>query len=221
MTAANQKRIGIAIIIILILIICFGACNFSNLKKDKNRLENNITALQDSVKYKNNAIGTITASKKALEVTEKELKEQTWIKDAKLAALQKEFNKIINSTKITSTVEVPEIKVPYKDTIPCVFERQQAVRDSWYSFDAKSTQKGFTIENLTIPNEQYIITGMKRDGLFKPLYLTVDVANTNPYIKTNDIKSQVVQVKQPFYNKVWFKVAIFAAGVAAGAAAAN
>ncbi|AHK11393.1 hypothetical protein F132_47 [Flavobacterium sp. phage 1/32] len=201
-----KNRIGIILGVVLLFILLMGQCTAFKLKSENKRLQSNIEALNDSVKYTKNKIGTITASKKAIEATEKELKNQVWLKDEKLKKLTEEFSQLKSATKIKTIVTIEKIPVPYPDTIPCIFDKKINVKEKWYNFKVTSTQKGLTIDSLMIPNEQYIITGMKSDGFFKPKYLNISVTNTNPFIKTIDVQTQVIKIETPFYNKGWFRV---------------
>lgn len=201
-----KKQIWYGLGFILILLLFVGQCTQSKYKDENKRLKSNVEALQESVKYTKNKLGTLTASKKAIEASEKELKKQVWLKDEKLKKLTEEFNQVKSATKIKTIVTIEKIPVPYPDTIPCVFDKKINVKEKWYNFSLTSTQKGISIDSLQIPNEQYVITGMKRDGFLKPKYLQVSVTNTNPFIKTIDVQTQVIRIEQPFYNKGWFRV---------------
>lgn len=212
----KKNRLSIALGIILAIILLVGQCNYDRLNRDNDRLKNNIEALKDSVRFKKNMIGTLTAEKKVLEVTEHELKNQVFVKDEKLSKLQKEFEKVKSSVKVVTNLEIKEIPVIFKDTIQCVFEKKDSVRTEFYNFDVRLTNKDFTLKNVNIPNTQYTIIGQKKDGLFKPVYMSIEVTNTNKFLVTKDLTAQLVEVKQPFYNKFWFKTAIFLAGVTTG-----
>lgn len=207
MEATIKKQAGYILAVVLGFILLLGQCNRSKLTSENKRLKSNVQALQDTIKYKENKIGGITASKKALEVTEKELRKQVYVKDERIAKLTKEFTTLKSVVKIEQEVKLVEVPIRYTDTIPCIFERKFNLREKWYSIDGVSNQKGITISNLTLPNEQFVIVGEKRDGIFKPKYLSVDVVNTNPNFHTVNITTQVIKVETPFYNKGWFRIA--------------
>lgn len=206
---------------VLLLLLIISKCTSDKYKEESVRYKKNVEALKDTIRYKNNAIGTITASKKAFEVTAKELKKQVWIKDEKINKLTKDFEKLQSVIKTTTAVSIPEINVAYKDSVPFIFERKAQVKNDWYSLNVKSDHKGITLSNLNLENTSYHILGQKRDGLFKKPYWEAEVTNTNPYFKTTNIEIQVIQEKQPFYNKWWFRVTEIGLAAFAGAKAAK
>lgn len=218
MDAQYKKGVIFVFGAILGILLLISKCTSDKYREKSARLEQNVKALNDSIRYKNNKIGTVTASKKAIEATVKELKNEVWVKDERINKLTKDFNKLQSVTKIKTVVTIPEIKANYKDTIPYIFERKSNVLDKWYSFNYNSNQKGLTIYDFKLHNETFIVIGQKRDGIFKKPYWEADVTNTNPYFKTTDIQIQVIQEKTPFYNKFWFRMVEIGLAGAAGAA---
>ena len=214
----TQYKKGVIFIfgVVVILLLLISKCTTDKYKEKSERLERNVKALNDTIRYKENKIGTITASKKAIETTVKELKKEVWVKDDKINKLTKDFNKLQSVSKITTAVNVPEIKVNYKDTIQYIFERKDNFLDKYYSFNYTSNQKGLIISDLNLENVSYIVIGKKRDGIFKKSYWESEVTNTNPYFKTIDVQIQVIQEKTPFYNKLWFRLAEMGLAGAAG-----
>lgn len=209
MTFEYKKQFGYILAAIMAVFLITGKCSRDKLERENGRMSKNVKAIQDTITYKNNKIGTITASKKAFEVTVKELRKQNWVKDEKLVTLTKEFNKLQSAIKITQEVEIKEIPIVYRDSVPCDFKRQDSISTKNYRFDYLSTQKGVLISNLSIPNEQYIITGYKSKGFFsKESELTVDVTNSNEVVKTKNIETQVITIPKPFYNRGWFTISV-------------
>lgn len=200
-----KKQAGYILAFVLGTILLLGQCNRSKILIENKKLKSNINALQDTIKYKENKIGGITASKKALLVSEKELRKEVYFKDERIAKLTKDFITLKSIVKVEQEVKIIEVPIMYKDTIPFKFEKVFNIKEKWYSIEGMSNQKGITISNLNLPNEQFLIIGEKREGIFKSKYLSIDVINTNPNFKTTNITTQVIQVKEPFYNKGWFR----------------
>lgn len=205
MEAFLKKYFKYVLVVLFVFLLFFVQCSRNNALSENKRLKSNIEALNDKVSYQENKIGGITASKKALEVTEKELRKQIFVKDERIAKLTKDFKELKSVVNIEQEIKLVEVPIYYKDTIPFVFERKFNLREKWYSIDGLSNQKGVFIDKIEFPNEQFVIVGKKSEGLFKPNYLTVDVVNTNPNFKTINITTQVIQVETPFYNKGWFR----------------
>lgn len=208
-TFEYKKQFGYLLAIAMFILWVTGKCSLDKSREDNKVMSQNVKALKDTITYKNNKIGTITASKIAFEVSAKELKKQNWIKDEKLVTLAKEFSKLQSATKIKQEVEIVEIPIIYRDSIPCNFERKDSISTKKYRFDYLSNQRGVTISNLSIPNDQYVLTGYKGGGFFSGNgVLTVDVTNTNEAIKTRNIETQVITIPKPFYNKGWFTISV-------------
>lgn len=194
------KIIPYAIIVILLLLL------FKQCEKSKRLSE---FALNESRKvelYKNK-IGTLTATVKVSELTEKELKKLVLQKNDSLKKLASEFKKVQYITIVKEVVKIDSVKVPFEVEIPCEFERLGKYdTDSHFRFNYALNQSGFSIYDITIPNEQTIITGLKRKWIFGKQTLHTDITNTNPYIHTKEIQTIVVPVKVEWYNNkfVWF-----------------
>lgn len=216
-----KNKTGYVLAVVLGVLLFMAQCSRSKEIGENNRLKSNIEALQDTIKYKENKIGGITASKRALEVTEKDLRKQVYVKDERIAKLSKDFDELKSVVKIDQEVKVVGVPIWYADSIPCIFEKKFAIAEKWYNIDGVSTQKGIKINSFSLPNEQFIIIGEKKEGIFKPNYLSVDVVNTNPNFKTKDVTTQVIKIDTPFYNKGWFRVAEIIGSFALGASLAR
>lgn len=201
-----KKSLIFIVSIVLLVLLVISKCTTDKYKEKSARLEKNIEALNDTIKYSKNRLGTITASKKALEVTVGELKKQVWVKDEVIVKLTKDYKDLKSVAKIETTVKVPEIKLDYETPIPFEFERFLKVDKEHYSFNIKSNNIGLTLSDLNLENTSYIVIGEKRDGLFKKPYYVTEVTNTNPYFLTKNVEVQIIQEKKPFYNKLWFRM---------------
>jgi len=164
-------------------------------------------ALTDTVKYYQNKLGTVTAGKNTLQLDKKQLQDLLQKKDKELAALASEFAKVHSVTKYGTKTVYDTIAVPFKDTVPCVFERAETVREKWYGFNYKVNQKGFVIDSLVIPNTATVITGTRRKWFLGKETITTDITNTNPYIKVTDITSAEVILPAAWYKKWWLWLA--------------
>lgn len=195
------------LISILIAMFCYSACNSIKTGRIK---EANAKALGDSVSYFKNRIGTQTATINLLRLDNEQLQDFILDKDAELATLTKGFSKVNSILKSKSVTTIPFIAVPYKDSVPCVFDRSGSFKEDWYSFMYKSNQKGIQIDSLTIPNTSTTITGFKRKWFLGQQTAVTDITNSNPFIKVTEIKSIEVTVPEPWYKKwyVWLVTGI-------------
>lgn len=198
-----KKYIPYLIITVLLGMLVHQCENNSVLQKRSN---SNTAALTDSlVKYKNR-VGGISASKKVLELDNKQLKRMVLNKDAELKKLASEFLSIKQITKYKTITVIDTVAVVFQDSVMLPFERNGKLVTDWYSFDYTAGHKGFRLENLEIPNETTIITGFKREWLLGRPVLTASLSHSNPYVNITQLETVVVTVPQPWYGKwyVWF-----------------
>jgi hypothetical protein len=198
----------IIIALVVALLLSISKCSYNKTIHNKN-----LEALTDSLVTFKNKIGTQTASTKTLQYSKQQLQNNLLKKDAELVILAKQFSKINSVIKYKTTVKLDTLRVVYHDTVPSVFTRTGTVKEPFYSFTYTSTQNGFMIDSLSIPNTATVITGTKRRWFLGAETVTTNVTNSNPYINVTEIKSAEVVVPSPWYKKwyVWF-----AAGIAGG-----
>lgn len=195
-----KKYIPYIIIAVLAVLLFFSVerCTYNARKGN-----DNAAAVLDTVTYFTNKLGTKTASIATLQLDKKQLQSLVLDKDKELAALASEFSKVRTVVKAEGRMQIDSIPVPYAVPIPCDFERSGEVLDKWYSFGYNSTQNGFKIENLQVPNTITVITGTKRKWFLGKETVTTDITNSNPHIKVIDLKAAEVVVPVPFYKK-WY-----------------
>lgn len=185
-----------SIIIILAMILIF---QFEDNKELKQVSDSNRIALLDSVKYHKNKYGYEVASKLALQLSLKHLKYQN---DTLKEAIKK-FKKPLTIVQTKQVVKIDTLYVPFEKPINCDFTRLLEKETSYYLFKGEVDSLGFKINNLTLFNNQTIVTGLKRQGFFKKPLLTTEITNTNPYIKQTEIKPIIIVYPQKIYEK-WY-----------------
>lgn len=201
----------IVILVLLVLLLAsMQTCSFH-----KSNADSNLEAITDTVKHFKNKLGTQTASINTLLLDKEQLEVLVLNKDAELAKLAKEFSKINTITKYKTVMQIDTIRIVYKDSVPCVFERSGEVKKDWYSFSYKSDQKRIQIDSLTIPNTTTAITGFKRNWFLGKQTAFTDVTNSNPYIKVTEMKSVTITVPEPWYKKwyVWLGVGLIGGAI--------
>jgi hypothetical protein len=184
----------------LLLLMIYQCQKVSMLQKNE---ANNINAIADTINYYTNKLGTKTASIKTLKLEKSQLRNTLLKKDMELNILASEFNKISHITKISSTTIIDTIKVRFKDSIPCVFERSGTLNENSYRFKYTINQKSIEIDSLSLPTKTTVITGIKKKWFFGAQVLTTDITNTNPYIKITKIESSEITLTQPWFKK-WY-----------------
>lgn len=179
----------------------------------------NQTALTDTLKHYQNKLGTTTASIKTLQATNKKQLSALLGKDREIEKLKQEFANVKTVVKYKTVTKFDTIKVFFEQPIrEYDFVRAGKVSHKHYSFSYSADNVGFTLEDLTIPNQVTVITGTKRKWFLGKQYITTDVTNSNPYVAVTNLKAATVQIPQPWYKKwyVWL-----AAGFVTGTVIAN
>jgi hypothetical protein len=174
------------VLLILLLEECSNARRFSS----------NNEALQDSVRTYRLSNKQLASEKKALIVTEKELRKGVFIKDDSLKSLLKKFKEPQIGTIIKTITVIDSVKIPIKEN------RFIEVNPN-FSINGRISEDFIVIDKFKINNTQRIVTGIKK-GWFKNELVTT-VTNSNPLIETKEIITQTVKIP----NKR-FSIGVFA-----------
>ena len=194
----KQKIFFFTIMLILCVLL---VNNCSNKNATIQRQEDNIKALKDSTTYFKNKLNETVATKLALQLTEKELKEEKKTNERLKVAL-KDFKKTIATIQSKQEVRIDTIKIPYKEEVDCVFSRFQTIKQPYYTFDLLSNEKGNTIANFSLTdNKQDIVIGYKKKNFFSNSELRVDITNSNPLFNQKEIKPIIIVYKKSWYEK--------------------
>lgn len=196
------------IVIIILLLLLNRQC------EETKRVTDFYNNEKQTVEFYKNKIGTLTATVTATELTNKQLEDLLLKKNDTLKKLASEFKQIRYVAKIKYVTKIDSVKVPFEVKIPCEFERLGVYdTDRHFKFNYALNQTGLSLSDISIPNEQTIITGTKRKWIFGKQYLTTDITNSNPYLQTQEVQTIVVPVPVEWYNNKWVW---FGAGVAGG-----
>ena len=195
------------IIALLASVLLFQCEKHNNLK---NITAQNNNALQDSVKYYKNKLGTTTASIQTLQMTQEQLEHELTNKNAKLAALTSEYNKIKNVTHFKNKTIIDSVVIVFNEPVVFnddkrkgMFERTGTKFTDWYSLGYKVNNKGIVIEPFSTWTATTVVTGFKRKWFLGKQTLVTNITNSNPYITVTDIKATEVVIPEPWYKK-WY-----------------
>jgi len=200
--------VGLLALLALNIRTCNSSRQFSNSVGD-------IINYEDSAKVYKSKLGKAVYYNQSLEVTEKELRmaKDSLIKELKDLRIKKP--KTI--TKIVTEIVFKDVLVYYTDTLPCdTFNIPFTHVDDWITINGYSHNKGLDFKNISITNDLLIVTGEKKNGLFKRNEQVVTVTSKNPYLEVKNITNYAIKPKVPFYDKWWFKAALFGGGVIVG-----
>ena len=197
---------------IMIYLMTISKCSETN--KDLNAADQLIN-YEDSAKFYKNRHGELIAYNLAVQLDLKTGKKlidslQQYLKDMKI----KNPGVIIRTNTV---IKFDTILVELTDTLPCPsFTRWEKVKEKWYKMDLRLTNKNATIVNMTIPNQQELVTGYKKNGFLRRDSFVVAIKNTNPYMHVQTIGALSFKPDVKFHDKLWFKVAVFGAGFFTG-----
>lgn len=198
----NWQRIFLIGIIVFLLCLSYVQC------------ENNKTALA-TIEAQNSEISTykltngqLVTSQKVATMTEKQLKEQVASKDKELKEIIKKFSDVKYVTKYVTKTKFDTFTLAYTDSIPCNFQKTDAIFTDWYSLAYKSNQHGVEVYDMVIPDSVTIVTGYKRKWFLGSKTLVVDIKHDNPFVNPEYIQQIEVKEKKKWYQTDLFKVGI-------------
>jgi len=193
-----RDRILGGVIILLLILFVFRECQNQSNTDD---LVLDITNYSDSAKYYKGKNGTLIAYNKTLNVeNEKQLKAVLSKYDT-LSQILEKFKDIKSTTIIKETITIKHDSILFEKKIPCDFEPFKVKRDSlYYTFRGTIGQDFFSIDTLSIPNQQSIVVGRKKVGFLKHEY-RAEVINSNPLVNVTNIGSYAIKPKKKWYEK--------------------
>ena len=147
-----------------------------------------IEALTSDIKEFKTKQGLWASEKQAFEGTEKDLKQIIKTKDAALQNALKTFKKPVAAASIKTIVEIDTVFIPYDKTVDFEFSETFKKDTKYYSINGVANQKGVDVLNVSIPNTQTLVIGKKKVGFLK-YETTVDVINSNPLIKVDELEA--------------------------------
>ena len=204
----NWKQLGLYMVILVLASMLFSKCNNESLQLAT------IKALKTenaSYRLKN---GQLVTSAKTLIATNESQATELIGNNETIKELTDKFTKVKSITKYVEKVKIDTITVVYKDSVPCVFEKNGSIANDEYSLNYKSNQKGIDITDLSLENNNVtIVTGTKRSWFLGKETQTIDVTNSNKLVKLGELQHIEIQQKKRFYETTVFKIGI---GVLAG-----
>lgn len=210
-TKSNWFRTHIISMVIICLLIAITANN----QNKRQQTEDTIKDLTTKVTHYQQRDGVMVASAASAKLEADRMKGIVKESSRQVKVLAEAFH-IVKGLSVTNTVtKFDTIQVIYKDSLekfkPFLIEGEKV--DKNYSFNYKSTEKGFAISNLMIPDTVVRISGVKRKWFLGKETYTVDETHSNPHIVTEGAQHFEVTPKKHWYNS---KILYFGLGVVAG-----
>ena len=198
----NSPFFNRIVIFALLALVCFlliKGCNQSNNIK---RFKTNAAVLKEDLSFTKSKIGQETAGKSALEVTLNELKEGSWVPDDSLIDISKGFKKVQSATIIKTKYKVDTVTIVYDSPGKEYFKREWSKITPYFAITGVSTNAYTRIDSVTLLNTQRLVIGTEK-GFFNNT-LSVQVTNSNPYIKTTDILTQSITIPSKRFGVGFF-----------------
>lgn len=194
----NNKILNYLFIsVFFVLLLLIQECRHN---KDVSELVSDINTYKTEAKsYKNKFGKEVSYNKSLVFENEKLLKKYLKSNDTILESL-KGFKTVNNYIKVKEYITITD-SIPFIKRIPYDFKPFRITRDSvYYNFVGTIAPTYFRIDTLFIPNEQSIVVGEKKIGVFKKEF-RVEITNSNPLIKTTNIGSYTFKEKKKWYER--------------------
>jgi hypothetical protein len=204
-TTINKNRIYIVVLLVLCLILLSQL--FQKCESEKLQLAN-IEALNSQTKVYKLKNGQLVTSVENLHYTNSQLKSSLLMKDKNVKELVNKFSNVKSVTKYVTNTKFDTIKLVYKDSIPCNFEKVGSDLKEWYHIAYKSNQKGVEITELSIPDSVIVVTGEKRKWFWGKRTSVTDITHANPFVETESIQHIEVVKPAKWYDSTIFKIGV-------------
>ena len=212
----SEKNNNIVFVILTLALILLGFfLGTTRKKKQNNHSISEIINYKDTVMFYKSKSGELIAYNKSLNVSYRNLKKAN---DSLINQIEDlKIKKPTTITIVKTEIVVKKITIPYLVELPCdSFSIPFNFNDSWVSIDGNSSNSGLRFDSIKLTNDMLIVSGLKRNGWFKPSETIVSVKSENPYVNLTGLQNYTIKENAPFYNKLWFKALLFTGGVATG-----
>jgi hypothetical protein len=179
-----------ALIIIAIVLLCFGLWQYRENKYIQDQRDNAISFLNDSISYYKDKYGKEVATKTALSGDKNQLEillSKQIDSTSELKELVRQYKHVDGAGIVNTITIIDTVYVPFNQPVGLNFNKSINLKDDYYNINAFVDQDGFGLNSLEIPNKLSFVIGQKKTGWFsKPTY-SVEIKNSNPYIRTTGV----------------------------------
>lgn len=194
-------------VLFALIVISYSTCN--NYKHSYEEQSGLIVAMQDSIKYFKNKEGQNVAQIALLEGSKENLLKVIGKNDARLTKLLKQ--NASSGTAFNQTVRIDTVLLTKTDTVDGVLERNSSLADKWVNIQIKERDDSLQAK-IEVRDEVTVAFKEVRQGFLKPKKSVVEVANANPYVKIDGVRSFGIPQKKS-KAKLWIGAGI---GLGAG-----
>lgn len=201
-------------VIALMAVLLIRSCHNNEVEED--RYHDNLEIQQQEIEIGKTKLGQITAEKNALVVSNKELRDELWVKDDSLQDLVKKFRKVKAAFVINTEVNLEPMTIPAAPVDELGLRSFKRSTPYYKLSGAVLPNYDVRLDSLSMFNTQRLVLGVHK-GFFNRT-LTAEITNSNPYIQTTDLTTQVLSERVrrfgvgPFFGYDFFN-GNFAGGV--------
>jgi hypothetical protein len=201
----KDKLYILAIVVLGILFFLREGCN----SNENTKLIENIQNYSDSAKYFKGLNDATIAFNDVLVLENEDQMLAVLSKYDTLAQELKKFKEVRSTTIIKERFVISNDTIKIDRIIPCDFEPFKVRRDSiHYNFIGTIGNNFFSIDTITIPNQQSIIVGTKKLGFLKKRETRVEIINSNPLVTVSNIGGYVIDNKKKWHQTRAFNLGL-------------
>lgn len=208
------------LLILGMILLAFGIAYECHASHEAAKLSaQNMKVSRDTLRHIPLKDGTIAAEISSYTLSLKDFKEQVLIRRDSIKRLKERIgnlNRLTNDLRIRLSVK-GKIKTPYHDTV--IIHEKDTARQRYFSYEDRwLTLKGVLFPDTLslsykVNTDIDIASYRKKQGIFKPDVLAVNVTATNPHLEISGMNNYLISHPPKFYETRGFA---FAVGLAAG-----
>lgn len=195
--------------IIIIILIALLLNQFFFNRALSSRYEENIKAQEETTSYYINKLEQEVSTKLSLQFTKRELDKKLETKseeNIRLKEALKKMKKPIVVIQSDQEVEIDTIYVPLKNNKDYQFYFNEKVDKKWFSLNIEGNEKGLSISDFKLQNNQTLVFGWKKKNILSNPELRAEITNTNPYFKQTNIKPIYIVYKRSWYENPMYTI---------------
>ena len=177
------------LIVIIIVLAVISLKQYSTNKDFNKKLKLNNEARKDTIEHFQNNEGLWVAEKKAFQTTIKEMNiliDDILHENEQLSTQIKSFKKPTSASSNTTKVSIEKVDVKFTNPVDFKFDREFQKITTHYNLYGKVNQFGIYDFRFLATNNQTLVTGIKKTGLFSTDF-TSELINSNPIFLTSDM----------------------------------
>ncbi len=180
-------RILPLILLVVFMLLYVESCTDG--AKAEKTYENNLVAMNSKQYNLNLKNGELATQKAILVSTEKQLRQQIYMKDDTIKVLLEKIKNPVAVIKWKTRTVFDTVFFPYAEgPLEMDFVRTFNKQHPWYSISGEVNKFGVKLNSPSFPNEQRLVVGYVKGRA------TATITNSNPFIVTENLEGQVIEM---------------------------